>query len=448
MNLMQQSNVAGTQAKERKKTNSSKGEYIIGLAVLIVALILGELFLKTTILFRLVIGMALGYALMRAYTGFAGSVNRAYRTGSTKLMRAMMLMFFVSCVLTAGILFKANPSTYDLWINPVNTGLIIGGIMFGLGMALSSCCATGVLTDLTVGFPRALTTLVFFGIGVFLGFPLQNTASWVMKSWFTSPVGKKLSGGVFFPDLFKWDGLNGYLGALVLTLLLCIVVVLLSYGYEKLRKNRNTYTGVDTEMLQDQADTFDTNNFKAFSESTYYKLFAKPWTLVQGALALSILFAILMSATKAGWGASTPYGIWFAKILMAFGLTPEAVSAFTHMKAASFTTPLFQQAASVQDIGIIIGTAIYLLASGVFSKTFKEGLHIKFREGTVYALGGLCMGFGTRLANGCNVGALYTPIANFSLSGWVFFIFLVAGAILGNIFGKVAFGHQESGFLG
>ena len=42
------------------------------------------------------------------------------------------------------------------------------------------------------------------------------------------------------------------------------------------------------------------------------------------------------------------------------------------------------------------------------------------------------MGIGTRFANGCNVGALFTPIANFSLSGWIFFIFLVAGAIIGN----------------
>ena len=53
-----------------------------------------------------------------------------------------------------------------------------------------------------------------------------------------------------------------------------------------------------------------------------------------------------------------------------------------------------------------------------------------------YALGGLCMGFGTRLSNGCNVGALYTPIANFSLSGWVFLIFLVLGGIVGNSVAK------------
>jgi hypothetical protein len=47
------------------------------------------------------------------------------------------------------------------------------------------------------------------------------------------------------------------------------------------------------------------------------------------------------------------------------------------------------------------------------------------------------MGLGTRFANGCNVGALYTPIANFSLSGWLFLIAMVAGGVLGSKFKKV-----------
>jgi uncharacterized membrane protein YedE/YeeE len=46
-------------------------------------------------------------------------------------------------------------------------------------------------------------------------------------------------------------------------------------------------------------------------------------------------------------------------------------------------------------------------------------------------MGGFFMGFGTRLANGCNVGALYTPIANLSLSGWFFLAAMVVGGIIG-----------------
>ena len=158
---------------------------------------------------------------------------------------------------------------------------------------------------------------------------------------------------------------------------------------------------------------------------------------------------MLMGVTKAGWGASTPYGIWFGKILIAFGVSPEAVADFAQMAPDAYVLPFFQHSVSVQNFGIILGTLIYLLAAGVFTKTFREGLRMTFREGLVFALGGLSMGIGTRLANGCNVGALYTPIANFSLSGWIFFVFLIIGGVAGNLFGKKAFPSEETaGLLG
>lgn len=139
-----------------------------------------------------------------------------------------------------------------------------------------------------------------------------------------------------------------------------------------------------------------------------------------------------MGITKAGWGASTPYGLWFGKGLMLFGVKASQLSSFTHMPEPAFTTPFFQHPVSVQNFGIIMGTLLFLLTSGTFLKVFKSELKITSKEATFYILGGLLMGFGTRLSNGCNVGALYTPIANFSLSGWVFLIFLVLGGILGN----------------
>jgi uncharacterized membrane protein YedE/YeeE len=425
-----------------------KREKIFGVAITVLILLLGEVFLKADMLFRLAIGLALGYSLMRAYTGFAGSVNRAYRGGTTKLMRTMMFMFFVTAFLSTAFLFGGDPTQYNLWINPINIGLLVGGLMFGFGMSLSSCCATGVLTDLVVGLPRAFITLVFFGIGVFLGFPVQHTASWVKNSWFTTPVGKKLSGGVYLPDLFQWDGFHGYLGALLLTALFCGIVVYFSYRYEKKRKKSNTYFGNETETLQDRPEDYDSGEYKLLSTVTFDRVFAKPWTLKQGAISLSILFTILMGVTKAGWGASTPYGVWFGKILIAFGVSPQAIADFAKMKPDSYVQPFFQNAVSVQNLGIILGTLIYLLLAGVFVKTFRSGLNISFREALVFALGGLSMGIGTRLGNGCNVGALYTPIANLSLSGWIYFVFLVLGAIVGNRFGKFAFGRKEAGLLG
>ena len=93
-------------------------------------------------------------------------------------------------------------------------------------------------------------------------------------------------------------------------------------------------------------------------------------------------------------------------------------------------------AVSVQNLGIVFGAAIYLLTSGTFKDTFLSGLKTTPKQALLYAFGGILMGLGTRFANGCNVGALYTPIANFSLSGWVFLVAMVLGGIGGNTFSK------------
>lgn len=418
----------------------SKNQAIIGFIGIVLVVILGNMLLKTDLLFfRLLVGTGFGYALTRSFTGFAGSVNRAYKGGSTKLMRTLMFMFFITCLMSTAFFINADPTTYGLWINPINMGLIIGGLFFGFGMAFSSCCASGVLTDLATGFPRAAITLLFFGLGVFIGFPIQNTQDWIKSSWFTSPVGEKLAGGVFLPDLFKWDGLGGYLGALILTALFCGVVVLVAYLYEKNRKQKNTYTGIDTELMQDLPDAFESKDFKLASNGTYHLLFIKPWTLKQGAVVLSMLFILLMGVTKAGWGASTPYGFWFGKLLMLFGVPAESIASFAKMPADPFIQPFFENPVSVQNFGIIVGALIYIFTAGKFKEMIMSGMHIRGREVFLFALGGIAMGFGTRLSNGCNVGALYTPIANFSLSGWIFLLFLVLGGIIGNMAAKKLF---------
>lgn len=410
-----------------------KTEPFIGWIVLILAVILGGTLLKTDMLFfRLLVGLGFGYTLSRAFTGFAGSVNRAFRTGSAKLMRTMMFMFFITALLTTAFLLKAEDITaYGLWINPINLGLLLGAMLFGFGMSFSSCCATGTMTDLVTGLPRALITLIFFCIGVFVGFPAQKS-SLATAAWLTSETGELFSKGVFFPDLFKWDGMGGYIGALLLTALLGSIVVFLSYRFEKKRKAANRYTGVVSEIDQDKHESLEISQYKLLSASTYQRYFVKPWTLKQGAVILSVLFTLLMGVTKAGWGASTPYGLWFGKVLMLFGVSAADLAAFTKMPEAGFTTPFFEHGVSVQNFGIIVGTLIFMLTAGLFSKVFTSELKIHAIEIVLFAIGGLTMGYGTRLANGCNVGALYSPIAAFSLSGWIFLVFMIIGGIIGN----------------
>ncbi|OED82736.1 YeeE/YedE family protein [Vibrio crassostreae] len=406
----------------------NKQQNILGAIIAVLAVLIGGVFLQTeTLFFRLLVGMGLGYALTRGFMGFAGSVNRAYRGGSTKLMQILMFLFVVTAIINAGFLFTSDPKDYDLWINPINFGLVLGGISFGFGMTFSSCCASGVMTDLVTDLPRAFITLIFFGLGVYLGFPLQSSQAWITDSMLTS---SSYTSGVFLPDLFTFDGLNGYLGAIVLTTILAGVVVYLSKKYEDKRRATGTYIGIDTEVEQEQIKLQKTSHrpFKLLSTETYHAMFVTPWSMKASATMIVVLFTLMLAVSQSGWGASTPFGIWVGQAMTLFGVPIEQVAAFADRPVGMFALPFFEHPISVQNFGIVVGTLVCVLLMGQLKFSFNYSA----KQMALFAMGGLLMGLGTRFANGCNVGALYTPIANLSLSGWVFFAFLVAGGILGN----------------
>ncbi|MFG1490177.1 YeeE/YedE family protein, partial [Oceanospirillum sp. HFRX-1_2] len=381
----------------------------------------------------LLIGLGFGYALTRASLGFAGSVNRAYRAGSTRLMRALMLMFVATAIASTAFLYKQDPTQMGLWVNPINAGLILGGLMFGFGMSFAGCCASGVLTYFSSSLARPALVLFSFGMGVFLGFPLQAQESWIRESWVSTATfeGK----GVYLPDLFAGGPMDGYFGAILLTALFAGVVIWLAQRYEHRRKKEDTFIGVAAEKEQLESTPSDIAQHPFFSRETYQALFVKRWTMTTGVAVIVVLFTLLMGVTGSGWGASSPFGFWIGRLLIAVGVEPAAIAAFTHRPEGVFTMPFFSHPVNVQNIGIMLGAVISMLLAGRFLSGMSR-MRLGGQEATMLVIAGLAMGLGTRFANGCNVGALYTPIANFSLSGWIFLIVMVAGGVFGNWLGK------------
>ncbi|TEW54319.1 YeeE/YedE family protein [Psychromonas sp. RZ22] len=401
-----------------------------GIIITITTLLLGAIFLDDSSLFlRLLLGLSLGFALTKGSIGFAGSVNRAYRRGSTQLLQTLMFMFVVTAIINAGLLLNSDVGNYNLWVNPINLGLLIGGIMFGAGMSLSSCCATGVMVELISDVPRALTTLFFFGAGVFFGFPLQATQSWITETAFSS---SSFEGqGVYLPDLFTWGPLNGYFISILVTITFALIVVYCAKQYQNYRQKKGSYLGVAGEIARQKMHQNEpVTEFKLFSTETYKKWIGNLWEMKTAALVIALIFGIMMASTGSGWGASTPFGIWFGKVLMLFGMNANDLAEFTHRPAGMYTTPFFNHGVSVQNFAIMLGTLIAVLFLGKFSFTFK--INHSAKQLALFALGGLLMGLGTRFANGCNVGALFTPIANLSLSGWIYLVVLLLGGVLGN----------------
>lgn len=402
-----------------KLNTENRTEIILGFLLLFTLLGAAYTVLDMQIFYRFLIGLGFGYALVKASLGFAGSVNKLSRTGSASVAKALMLMFVLTALLSAFLLYN-HELDYHIRLNPINMGLFIGGLLFGIGMAFSSCCATGSLTDLAAGFSRAIVTIFFFTMGVFLGFPFQGEASWVKNSWFTSETGAHFKGGVYLPDLFKFDGFNGYLISLLFTALLAYVVIVFAKRYEKRQQEKGLCTVVNTK------------DEKTAPLTPFERIFLAPWKLSTSITVIALLFTLLLWLSGKGWSATSVFGLWFGKLLMLFGISAETLSEFTTRSVSFFNTPLLENSTSVQNFGIILGAVFALMLAGTFKEKFIAGLKISLSGLMIFATGGFIMGFGTRLSNGCNVGALYTPIAQFSLSGWFYLIVVASGGLIGN----------------
>src|SRR5690625_1896246 len=75
---------------------------------------------------------------------------------------------------------------------------------------------------------------------------------------------------------------------------------------------------------------------------------------------------------------------------------------------------IFADSTTVLNLGVILGAFLASAASGLFK--FNQ---INLKNTAAAVIGGLLMGYGARLAFGCNIGAYFGGIASFSLHGYV-----------------------------
>jgi uncharacterized membrane protein YedE/YeeE len=79
------------------------------------------------------------------------------------------------------------------------------------------------------------------------------------------------------------------------------------------------------------------------------------------------------------------------------------------------------------DLGIVLGA---LLAAGLAGR-FAPNLKIPLPSLVAAVIGGLLLGYGSRLAYGCNIGAYFSGIASGSLHGWLWLVAAYTGNLIG-----------------
>ena len=159
-----------------------------------------------------------------------------------------------------------------------------------------------------------------------------------------------------------------------------------------------------------------------------WRVLTGPWTLAAGALGLAgVNIATLLIAGRP-WGVTAAFALWGSKALMTAGVDVAAWPYWQPAaRAADLHASVLNDVTSVMDIGIMLGA----LAASALAGRFAPVWRVPGRSLVAAILGGILLGYGARIAFGCNIGAYFSGVASTSLHGWVW----LASAFSGNIVG-------------
>ena len=156
------------------------------------------------------------------------------------------------------------------------------------------------------------------------------------------------------------------------------------------------------------------------------RLLRGPWPLVWGALALALLSIATLWLAGRPWGITSAFALWGAKIADTAGVDVSTWPYWSGGRLTALANSVFYDTTSVMNFGIVLGA---LLAAGLAGK-FAPGWRIPPRQLAAAVIGGLMLGYGARLASGCNIGAYYGGIVSGSLHGWLWLVAGFAGRAL------------------
>ncbi|MEX0448973.1 YeeE/YedE family protein [Spiribacter sp. 221] len=368
--------------------------FVVGVAA-IGALVLGGLIWQVgspRLVWLYMIGGGLGVALYHAAFGFTAGWRNFIVHRRSRGLRAQLLLLSAASVLFIPVIAGGYANGA---IAPVGGYIVLGSFLFGLGMQLGGGCGSGTLFTVGAGNRRMLITLAAFIAGSVLG-------TLHLPWWLDGP-------GLGPMDLAaSLDPLGG---------VLLQVSVLLALAWVLSAVERDRHGHVEKLSLRPEGRWWQT-------------LITGGWPLLWGVIALTGLGLLTLLVSGAPWGITFAFAIWGAKALDALGID---MSQFTYWSwpypAQALEQSVLVNVTSVMALGLLFGAMIAAGLAGRFNAGSQNRLGPRNISAAV--IGGLCMGYGARLAFGCNIGAFFSGIASGSLHGWIWFAFGFLGSIVG-----------------
>ena len=319
----------------------------------------------------LLIGLGLGATLEGLRFGFAGPWRAMILRRDPSGLFAQLL----AIALVAAVAFPLLASHSGELIGahaPIGFAMVGGAFVFGVAMQVVLGCGSGTLVNAGSGNPVALVALPFFAIGSFLGAAHLN--------WWTSL------------GTLPLVALEGGAG-LGLTLMGLGSVALMVW---------------------------------IFAEQGQRRL---PRRLVMAAILVALLALGNLVVAGQPWGVVYGLGLWVAKGVSTAGVD-LTLNPFwgSPAHAERIAQSLLTDVTSLTNLGLIGGAFIVAAWRAGLSQPIPR-LPLIAWGATILA--GLALGYASRLAFGCNVGAFFSGISTGSLHGWVWFAAAFVGSIIG-----------------
>ena len=363
----------------------------------------------------LFVGIGLGFIESHSEVGIASGYVDFFVTGSRTRFYGLLMLFGLGSVATIIIhslsaLNGSVPSflatSFDTIIpgttavSPVNLGVVVGSFLFGVGLSLNKGCGLGTLRNIGLGQFRYVLTFLAILVGTIPG-------QW-LKYQLDQSVLHQIEVQLYFPNAI------GYLGTFVLGVILFTILIFWALYIETVRKRQGYYKEIERKSV-------GLKNPLQKKHPVLFYLLEKKWARLVSVILITGLLVLALLGTGEHLAVTQSYVYPAVYILQLIGLS---------LNHPAFAEPisviengLLSNHIVVQNIGIVFGALLLSLLSITLTTSNK----VNVKEFGWFTLSGLLMGIGAILAGGCIVGALYSGIVNFSLSGWVVFLFMSLG---------------------
>lgn len=329
------------------------------------------------------LGIGFGVILQGARFGFTTGWRNYIENRDPQGLWAQMLLLSLAAALTLPLLAGSSGELVGA-VAPLTLSLVLGAFLFGAAMQLADGCGSGTLYKAGAGAPLSFALLPTFAIGSFVG--ASHQPAWIAL------------GGLPAVNLLQF----GWPVALAITVAGCGLVAWLA--------------GLGARRHRARLGAAGERGVTGF---------ARRWWL--GAVLLAALYLLHLVVAGQPWGIVYGLGLWGAKAASALGWSPLGDAFWgAGPHAQRLAEPILADVTSVTNIGLIFGA---LGASRWHGPADISMPSVKRLLAACAA--GLVMGYSSRMAFGCNVGAFLDGIASASVHGWVWFAMAFTGSLVG-----------------